>query len=360
MVYHHLAPCDLGQIAASGQCFRMEARAEGWWRICAGARCVRVRQEGDMVYHHLAPCDLGQIAASGQCFRMEARAEGWWRICAGARCVRVRQEGERLAFDTSEEEYQAFWRGYFDWDTDYAAMCAAVPEEDAFLRAATGYGSGLRILRQDFWETLITFVISQNNNIPRIQRTVELLCKGWGEQRVDSAGGLRILRQDFWETLITFVISQNNNIPRIQRTVELLCKGWGEQRVDSAGEPYYTFPTKAQLAAADLPALRAIGLGYRDQYIFAIAHSDFDAEAVCRLPLEQAHDALLALPGVGPKVAACVQLFGLHDLAAFPVDTWIRKMVVQHYGGSFPLARYEGFAGVMQQYIFFYGRSAQK
>ena len=130
--------------------------------------------------------------------------------------------------------------------------------------------------------------------------------------------------------------------------------------MDSAGEPYYTFPTKAQLAAADLPALRAIGLGYRDQYIFAIAHSDFDAEAVCRLPLEQAHDALLALPGVGPKVAACVQLFGLHDLAAFPVDTWIRKMVVQHYGGSFPLARYEGFAGVMQQYIFFYGRSAQK
>ena len=132
-----------------------------------------------MIYHHLAPCDLGQIAASGQCFRMEARAEGWWRICAGARCVRVRQEGERLAFDTSEEEYQAFWRGYFDWDTDYAAMCAAVPEEDAFLRAAIGYGSGLRILRQDFWETLITFVISQNNNIPRIQRTVELLCKGW-------------------------------------------------------------------------------------------------------------------------------------------------------------------------------------
>lgn len=266
-----------------------------------------------MVYHHLAPCDLGQIAASGQCFRMEARAEGWWRICAGARCVRVRQEGELFAFDTSEEEFQAFWRGYFDWDTDYAAMCAAVPEEDAFLRAATGYGSGLRILRQELWETLITFVISQNNNIPRIQRTVELLCKGWGEQRVDSAG-----------------------------------------------EPYYTFPTKAQLAAADLPALRAIGLGYRDQYIFAIAHSDFDAEAVCRLPLEQAHDALLALPGVGPKVAACVQLFGLHDLAAFPVDTWIRKMVAQHYGGSFPLARYEGFAGVMQQYIFFYGRSAQK
>ncbi len=313
-----------------------------------------------MIYHHLASCDLGQIAASGQCFRMEARTDGWWRVCAGARCVRVRQEGELLAFDTSEEEFQAFWRGYFDWDTDYAAMCAAVPEEDAFLRAATRYGSGLRILRQDLWETLITFVISQNNNIPRIRGSVELLCKSWGEQRVDSAGEPYYTFPTKAQLAAADLPALRNNIPRIRGSVELLCKSWGEQRVDSAGEPYYTFPTKAQLAAADLPALRAIGLGYRDQYVFSIAHSDFDAEAVCGLPLEQAHDALLALPGVGPKVAACVQLFGLHDLAAFPVDTWIRKMVAQHYGGCFPLSRYEGFAGVMQQYIFFYGRSAQK
>lgn len=262
-----------------------------------------------MIDHKLAPCDLGQIAASGQCFRMTARADGWWRVCAGERCVRVRQEGETLTLETDEAEFQAFWRDYFDWDTDYAAMCAAVPEEDSFLRAATRYG-----------------------------------------------GGLRILRQELWETLVTFVISQNNNIPRIRNAVEALCEGWGERRTDSTGEPYYTFPTKAQLARADLPALRAAGLGYRDKYLYAIAHSDFDPEAVRSLPLDEAHAALTALPGVGPKVAACVRLFGLHDLAAFPVDTWIRKMVARHYDGCFPLARYEGFAGVMQQYIFFYGR----
>lgn len=266
-----------------------------------------------MIYQTLAPCDLGQIAASGQCFRMEARADGWWRVCAGDRCVRVRQEGGTLALDTGADEFEAYWRAYFDWDTDYAAMCAAVPEEDGFLRAAVAYG-----------------------------------------------GGLRILRQELWETLVTFVISQNNNIPRIRGAVEALCKNWGERRTDSAGEPYYTFPTKAQLAEAGLPALRAAGLGYRDKYIYAIAHSDFDPAAVSALPVEEAHAALTALPGVGPKVAACVRLFGLHDLAAFPVDTWIRKMVARHYGGSFPLEQYEGFAGVMQQYIFFYGRSAEK
>lgn len=266
-----------------------------------------------MICRQLAPCDLGQIAASGQCFRMEARADGWWRVLAGEHCVRVRQEGDALTFDADEAAFEGFWRAYFDWDTDYAAMLAAVPAEDAFLTAAAAYG-----------------------------------------------GGLRILRQDLWEALITFVISQNNNIPRIRNAVEALCRNWGERRTDRAGEPYYTFPTKAALAEATLPALRAIGLGYRDKYIHAIAHSEFDPSAVLDLPPDEAHAALTALSGVGPKVAACVRLFGLHDLAAFPVDTWIKKMVARHYGGRFPLERYEGFAGVIQQYIFFYGRSMEK
>lgn len=155
-----------------------------------------------MTYKQLAPCNLGQIAASGQCFRMEAREGGWWRVLAGDRCVRVRQEGDVLAFDTDEAGFDSFWRAYFDWDTDYAAMCAAVPGEDTFLRAAVAYG-----------------------------------------------GGLRILRQGLWETLITFVISQNNNIPRIRNAVEALCRNWGERRTDRAGEPYHTFPTKEALAA---------------------------------------------------------------------------------------------------------------
>ncbi|MGM9613254.1 MAG: DNA-3-methyladenine glycosylase family protein [Butyricicoccus sp.] len=266
-----------------------------------------------MICRQLAPCDLGQIAASGQCFRMEAREDGWWRVLAGAECVRVRREGDTLTLDADAADFEGFWRAYFDWGTDYAAMLAAVPAEDAFLTAAARYG-----------------------------------------------GGLRILRQDLWETLITFVISQNNNIPRIRSAVEALCRNWGERRTDRAGEPYHAFPTKAALAEATLPELRAIGLGYRDKYIHAIAHSNFDPATVSALPPDAAHAALTALPGVGPKVAACVRLFGLHDLAAFPVDTWIKKMVARHYGGRFPLERYEGFAGVIQQYIFFYGRSMEK
>ncbi len=266
-----------------------------------------------MISKRLTPCDLEQIAASGQCFRMARQQDGWWRICAGKDCIRVRQQGDMLDLDTDEAGFTEKWRSYFDWDTDYAAICAAVPESDVFLQQAVRYGSGLRILRQDLWETLITFVISQNNNIPRIQHTVEAMCRAWGTP----------------------------------------CR-------DSAGERYDTFPDKAQLARASLAQLRAIGLGYRDKYIYAIAHSDFDAQQICALPAVQAEEALLALPGVGKKVAACVRLFGLHDLSAFPVDTWMQKICKAHYGGQFPVEQYGEFAGVLQQYLFFYGRTANR
>ena len=265
-----------------------------------------------MIKKQLAPCSLSQIAASGQCFRMTEQPDGWWRICAGERALRVRQQDDLLTFACTEEEFEGYWRGYFDWDTDYAAILSAVPPQDDFLSRAAVYGAGLRILRQELWEALITFVISQNNNIPRIQRAVEALCARWGERRTDDAG-----------------------------------------------EVYHTFPSKAALARARLGELREIGLGYRDRYIHAICQSDFEPAEVSALPLPDARARLLTLPGVGPKVASCVQLFGLHDLSSFPVDTWIRKMSDAHYGGRFPVEQYEGFAGVIQQYIFYYGRQAK-
>lgn len=263
-----------------------------------------------MITKQLIPCDIAQIAASGQCFRMTAQADGWWQVCAGARCVYVRQREDGMDFSCTADEFAGYWRNYFDWDTDYQAFLDAVCPEDAFLRAAAAHGHGLRILRQELWETLITFVISQNNNIPRIRRAVEAICMRWGEKRIDSTGGA-----------------------------------------------YYTFPDKRALARAEVTELREIGLGYRDKYIHAICRSDFDPAAAAALPVDEAQMHLAALPGVGPKVASCVRLFGLHDLAAFPVDTWIRKMCDTHYGGRFPLERYAGFAGVIQQYIFFYGRA---
>lgn len=262
-----------------------------------------------MIETTLQPCDLGQIAASGQCFRMTACADGWWRVCAADACVYVQQAGGRLRFDCTAAQFETVWRPYFDWDTDYAAILAAVDPADAYLSAAAAYGSGLRILRQDLWETLITFVVSQNNNIPRIRASVEALCRGWGQARTDSRG-----------------------------------------------QTYFTFPAPQALAGASLDELRAAGLGYRDRYVSAIARGGFDAAAVAAMDPADAYAALLALPGVGKKVADCVRLFGLHDLSAFPVDTWIRRLCRAHYGGAFPAGRYAGFAGVIQQYLFFYAR----
>lgn len=253
--------------------------------------------------------DLAQIAASGQCFRMNPAAGGGWVLIAGGRYLSARQEGERVFFSCGEEELEGFWRQYFDLDTDYGAFLGAVDPADAFLCAAANFGSGMRILRQDLWETTVTFLISQNNNIPRIKAAVERLCTGWGEKRCAPDGTV-----------------------------------------------YYAFPTKQALAAAELDELRAAGLGYRDKYIQQAARGDIDFAALAALSPARAQETLTALNGVGNKVASCIRLFGLHDLAVFPVDTWIRKLCEQHYGGKFPLERYEGFAGVIQQYIFYYGR----
>lgn len=263
-----------------------------------------------MVCRVMDQFDLRQIAASGQCFRMTALPTGGWRILAGERCVHACQQGETISFYCEEQDFNHFWTHYFDLDTDYSVFLHAIDEKDEFLTAAGRYGSGLRILRQDLWETLVTFVISQNNNIPRIRAAVEKLCVRWGEQKLTPEGDV-----------------------------------------------FYAFPTKQALAGAELEELRAMGLGYRDRYVQSIARAPLDFAALAELPPDKAHAALTALPGVGEKVANCVRLFGLHDLSVFPVDTWIRRMCQTYYGGRFPLERYEGFAGVIQQYIFYYGRA---
>ena len=126
---------------------------------------------------HRAPggVDLRKIAESGQCFRWAEEEAGTWRIPAFSRCVLARCDGEDLYLDCTEQEYEAVWRSYFDMDRDYAAIRAEAEKADGFLRQAAAAGRGIRILRQDLWETAATFLISQNNNIPRIRKTVERL-----------------------------------------------------------------------------------------------------------------------------------------------------------------------------------------
>lgn len=248
-----------------------------------------------------AQLDLEQIDQSGQCFRWQRGEDGAYRIPAFGRVLRARQLApERVELDCTQAQWQAVWSDYFDMQTDYAAIMAQIDPEDAYLREAAACGAGIRILRQPLWEVIAAFIISQNNNIPRIRRSMARLC---GEE-VDFPA---------------------------------------PQAVERMGEE----------------ALRAAGLGYRADYLLRAAQTFGEAQALRELaamPYAQARERLTACRGIGPKVADCICLFGLGHREAFPVDTWVRRIEQRHYGGHFPCERYAGAQGIMQQWMFAHER----
>lgn len=254
---------------------------------------------------------LPQICESGQCFRMEPLGMDRYCLMAGNRYLEMEQKQQEISFDCGEEEFHIFWEGYFDLNTDYEAVIRSIDENDGYLKTAAAFGSGIRILRQDLWEMIISFIISQQNNIKRIRRCIHMLCERYGE-RLKSR----------------------------------------------SGKVYFAFPTPEALAAAGTDELYACNLGYRSRYIREsagiIAQGIVDLEAVKQMKYETARSELMRLCGIGRKVADCICLFALHQTEAFPVDTHIMKVLDIYYPQGFPYGRYGSSSGIMQQYIFYY------
>ena len=247
---------------------------------------------------------LKQIADSGQVFRFTEISDGVFD---------VRSLDKRLIIKNGEEIIDPYWKNYFDLDTDYSRFIKAVPKEDDYLTRAARFSEGVRILNQDPWEMLISFIISQRKSIPAIRTSIEKLCEKFGTLKKDKNG------------------------------------------------EWYAFPTPAQLAEASMDDILACSVGYRAEYISLAANAalrkEIDLEACKSLSDEGLKEELLRLKGVGEKVANCVMLFGFHRIGAFPVDVWIKRVLDEHYDGEFPMEKYEGFAGIMQQYMFFYAKS---
>lgn len=258
---------------------------------------------------------VSQICRSGQCFRLDPAEDGFYELIAGSRFLKLKADNGGTAGKTvlycSRKEYESFWREYFDMDTRYEEYLSGIDPEDEYLRAAGQYGSGIRILRQDVWEMIITFILSQQNNIPRIKGLIRAISREYGEK---------------------------------METKE--------------GKSYDAFPVPERLAAATEEELRALKLGYRSRYICGTARmaasGEVDLEQVKQMDYPEARAELMKLPGIGGKVADCICLFALHHMDAFPVDTHIQKVLDARYGGKFPFEKYRGCAGVMQQYIFYY------
>ena len=256
-----------------------------------------------------------KIARSGQCFRWRKTGQGSWQIIHRDQSLSIRERGAgRYRFSCTEKAFHTLWHPYFDLDEDYRAIRGKVREEDdPFLHAACTYGKGIRILRQDPWETLVSFIISQNKNIPAIQNCVEMLCAAAGEYRADEAG-----------------------------------------------EAYTAFPTPEAILNLSEEQLRACKLGYRWKYVrsaaLAVAEGQLDLAELMEAGEEQTMERLAAVSGVGIKVANCVSLFGLHHMDAFPVDVWMKRILTNEYPNGYPMKQYRPYNGVYQQYMFFYYR----
>ncbi len=212
--------------------------------------------------------DLAKIADSGQCFRWDREEDQSYRILHRSNCLYAASLGSnKYEFSCSDAEFNTIWRDYFDLNEDYASIRSRIDREtDPFL-----------------WEA------------------------------AEHEKGIRILRQDSWEMLITFIISQNRNIPAIRRSVQLISEACGQKKLDSRGREYYAFPKPDALASLDDETLTACRLGYRCKYVHAaataVSEGSLKLENLMHEEEEQTLKTLTAIYGVGIKVANCVSLF---------------------------------------------------
>ena len=264
----------------------------------------------------------------GQCFRWQRQEDGSYIGPAMGRVVKISYADGQLIIDNcGKEDFENIWKKYLDLDTDYGLIKEKLSAEDQIMQAASEYGYGIRILRQDFWETVVSFIISQNNNIPRRKGCIESICEKFGEH----AG-------------------------------------------EYGGKAFFSIPSPSTLASLSSEDLAPCRLGYRAPYLVKMARQfvDMGGPDVVEAELKNVEDPIQALQqfcGIGPKVAACISLFGLRRMDAFPIDVWMRRVMNRLYDidekdvkamKDYAKKHFGENGGIAQQYLFYYIRGLDK
>lgn len=280
-------------------------------------------ENNNLILKGVKDFNLKHIFECGQCFRWILNEDKSYTGVIADRVINVSQKDDLVLFkNCSEKDYEEFIEDYFDMKRDYSLVKEKLRSMDKDLEAAVEFGNGIRILNQDPFEMIITFILSANNRIPMIMRAVDGLSEKYG----DYIG-------------------------------------------EFSGKNYYKFPSADKLAKADVSELRLSGVGFRDKYISKTANMINDnpiyIEKLIDLDYKNAFKELQKLSGVGPKVADCIALFSLRKAEAFPVDTWVKKVMEHFYlheDSSFNVIKeyansnYGDIAGFAQQYLFYYAR----
>ena len=274
--------------------------------------------------------ELKDIFDCGQCFRWNKEQDGSYIGIVKNNVIKVSKNGNEIFFKSvGEDDLKNLATYYFDLDRDYDKIKLELSKIDDNMKKSIEYGKGIRILNQDLWETIISFIISANNNIPRIKGIIERMSRKYGKE----------------------IIFEGNS--------------------------YYTFPTIDELSKADVTDLRSLGLGFRDIRVYEttkiIKEKKVDLEKLSKeKDFEKVRNTLLTLPGVGPKVVDCILLFSsLKRWEAFPIDVWVRRVMNELYIHNedetkvkkeqiFKIAneKFGNLAGIAQQYLFYWKREA--
>lgn len=292
----------------------------------AGVQKMKVSCENNIVtVDGVNDFTLSQILECGQCFHFDKLDEEVYEVVAFGRAVKMEQTDKVLRiYGSSMEDYEGIWKLYLDMDNDYGLIKQSVIKADGALKTA-----------------------------------------------VDEKSGIHILNQDFFETLISFIVSQNKSIPQIKQCVKNISHRFGDEVIGYNGEAFYVFPDVQRLHDATEEELRECKVGFRAPYIKnateAVYSGAVTKEKLDELDIVQARELLMTIKGVGEKVANCVLLFGLGRREAFPVDVWMKRIMEQMYFDgkdtkkqdieAFAVNKFGDLGGYAQQYLFDYART---
>ena len=294
-----------------------------------------IENDNSIIIEGVKDFNIKQILECGQCFRWERISDKNYIVVAYRRVIEVVQDGDNvIIYNTNLNDFNEIWKNYFDLDTDYSVLKGELAKDET-LRKSVEFGYGIRILNQDPFEMLISFIVSARNSIPAIMKTIKKMSEKWGDE------------------------------------------------LSYKGNTYYAFPTPEQFKGATLDEIKETGASFRSKYIFdtiskvndAIEAKNngtlteelriFDLEYIKSLPTDECHIALQNFMGVGAKVADCIMLFSMEKKSAFPVDVWVKRAMIHFYVAPdvslnkirvFGRDKFGELSGLAQQYLFYYGR----
>ena len=261
--------------------------------------------------------NLKDTITCGQIFRYEEELDNSYTVILSDRVINIKQDNDYVYFTSNKEaNLKEVVINYFDLEYDYDSINNMLITNNPELKDIINYSNGLKMINEPKLEVIISYILSQNNRVPQIKKSLDNIAKEYGEEIIFNS------------------------------------------------KKYYLFPSLEKMKQASIEDFRRLKCGFRDRYLYEFIHSDFDINRIDKLSSKEALDLLMSMKGIGEKVASCILLFGYHRFDVYPIDTWVKKYMKDEYNittikgiKEFCLERYKEYTGLVIQYMFNYKRN---